>query len=149
LINKVLATTLKIDKANKRKKCIMASKKKAVSKKKAARKKRTSVSARKSVATKTRNNLTKQLREDLRASKAALRAANAAAREELKLTRQAAKAEVALLKEQLAAAHKREQALLKVSEQKVKMMWKAGEQWEKKQLAKIQKAFRVKRKASR
>jgi hypothetical protein len=37
---------------------------------------------------------------------------------------------------------KREKALLKVSEQKATMMWKAAEQWEKKQVAKIRKAFK-------
>lgn len=37
---------------------------------------------------------------------------------------------------------KREKALLKVGEQKTKMMWKAAEQWEKKQVTKIQKMFK-------
>jgi len=37
---------------------------------------------------------------------------------------------------------KREKALLKVSEQKATMMWKAAEQWEKKQVAKIRKVFK-------
>ena len=53
----------------------------------------------------------------------------------------AAKAEVNVLKDQLAAVMKREKALLKIGEQKTKMMWKAAEQWEKKQVSKIQKMF--------
>ena len=104
-------------------------------KKKTARKKRSKISARKGAATRTRHELTKQLREDLRATKAA-------AREELKLAKSAAKAEIALLKEQLKAAQKREQALLKLAEEKAKLMWKTGEQWEKKQMAKIKKTFK-------
>ena len=102
-----------------------------------AGKKRSKISTRKGAATRTRHELTRQLREDLKAAKTA-------AREELKLAKAAAKAEISLLKEQLKAAQKREQALLKLAEQKVRMMWKAGEQWEKKQVAKIQKAFKHK-----
>ena len=120
----------------------MASKKKVASKKKASTKKRSTTAAHKRSATKKRNDLAKQLRADLKASRETLRGATAAAREELKLAKAAAKAEIAVLKDQLAAVMKREQALRKVSEQKAKMMWKAGEQWEKKQVAKIQKAFR-------
>ena len=37
---------------------------------------------------------------------------------------------------------KREKALLQVGEQKTKMMLKAAEQWEKKQVSKIQKMFK-------
>ena len=54
----------------------------------------------------------------------------------------AAKAEIAVLKDQLDAVMKREKALLRVSEQKTKVMWKAAEQWEKKQVSKIQKMFK-------
>lgn len=112
------------------------------SKKKTSTKKRSSTAVRKGMATKSRNDFTKQLRADLKASREALRAASAAAREELKLANAAAKAEIAVLKDQLAAVMKREKALLNISEQKAKMMWKAGEQWEKKQMAKIRKAFK-------
>ncbi len=104
--------------------------------------KRSATAVHKGVATRTRHDLNKQLRADLKAAKAALKAAGTAARAELKLARSAAKAEIAVLKDQLTAAGKREQALLKISEQKTKMMWKAGEQWEKEQVAKIQKAFK-------
>jgi hypothetical protein len=101
----------------------MAGKKKTVTKKRSA-------AAHKGDATRKRNELTSQLRADLQASKETLKAANAAA-----------KAEITVLKDQLNAVMKREKALLKVSEQKAKIMWKAAEQWEKKQVAKIQKMF--------
>lgn len=42
-------------------------------------------------------------------------------------------------------AQKREQALLKLGEQKAKMMWQAGAKWEKEQVSKIQKKFKPKR----
>jgi hypothetical protein len=113
-----------------------------VSKKKQAPKKRSATSVKKGQATRKRHDLTRQLREDLKATKAALRLASASAREEIKLVNAAAKAEIAVLKDQLAAVMKREQALAKIGEQKAKLMWKAGEQWEKKQVAKIQKAFK-------
>ena len=100
------------------------------SKKKVTTKKRSSISVHKGDATRKRNELTKQLRADLKASKETLRVANAAS-----------KAEIKVLKDQLNAVLKREKALLKVSEQKAKIMWKAAEQWEKKQVAKIQKMF--------
>ena len=113
-------------------------------KKKTAAKKRSSTAkaSHKRTATRTRNDLTKQLRADLKATRETLRAANAAAREELKLAKAAAKAEITVLKDQLNAVMKREKALRKISEEKAKMMWKAGEQWEKKQMAKIKKTFR-------
>ena len=123
----------------------MASKKKAAKKKATSRKKRSKVTARKSVATRTRHDLTNRLKEDLKATRETLKAARAAAREEIKLTKAAAKAEIALLKEQLSVAQKREQALLKLGEQKAKMMWQAGTKWEKEQLAKIQKKLKTKR----
>jgi exosome complex RNA-binding protein Csl4 len=105
-------------------------------------KKRSTTAVHKGVATRTRNDLTKQLKADLKATKAALRSSSVAARAELKLARAAAKAEIAVLRDQLSAAIKREQALIKISEQKAKMMWKAGEEWEKQQIAKMRKAFR-------
>ena len=110
------------------------------SKKKTA-KKRSSTAVNKGVATRKRHELTKQLRTDLKATKDALKAANASAREELKLAKAAAKAEITVLKDQLNSVIKREKALLKVAEQKTAMMVKAAEQWEKKQVSKIQKMF--------
>ena len=89
-------------------------------KKKTSTKKRSPASSNKSVATRKRNDLSKQLRADLNATKEALKAANASAREELKLAKAAAKAEVAVLKDQLSAVMKREKALLQVGEQKTK-----------------------------
>ncbi|MGD8526714.1 MAG: hypothetical protein PVJ63_10725, partial [Thioalkalispiraceae bacterium] len=119
-----------------------ASKKKATARKKSVGKKRSSAAANKGVATRRRNDLAKKLREDLKASREALRSARAAAREELKLANAAAKAEIKVLKDQLAAARKREQALVKISEQKAKMMWKAGEQWERQQMTKLKNAMK-------
>ena len=116
------------------------------SKKKMVRKKRSSTSAHKSAATRTRHDLTKKLKEDLKATREALKSARAAAREELMLTKAAAKAEIAVLKDHLQAAQKREQAIVKLAEQKAKMMWQTSAQWEKKQLAKIQKLFKPKSK---
>jgi len=40
---------------------------------------------------------------------------------------------------------KREQELMKLGEKKAKMMWTAGERWEKKQIARIQRAVKKKR----
>lgn len=113
------------------------------SKKKASTKKRSSKAAHKGAATRTRNDLNRKLKEDLKATKEALRAAKTAAREEIRLAKAAAKAEIAVLKDQLAAVMKREKALLKVSEQKATMMWKAAEKWEKQQVAKINKMFKT------
>lgn len=93
--------------------------------------------AHKGVATRRRNDLTNQLRDDLKSSREALRAARAAAREELRLAKAAAKAEITVLKDQLKAAQKREQALLKLATEKTREMVKAGAQWEKKQIARI------------
>jgi len=50
-----------------------------------------------------------------------------------------------VLKEQLAAALKREQELMKLGEKKAKAMLAAGERWEKKQIARIKKATSKKR----
>ena len=69
-----------------------------------------------------------------------------AAREELKLARAAARDEIAVLKDQLAAALKREAELRKLSEKKIKKMLAAGERWEKKQRIKLKKAARKARK---
>jgi len=63
-----------------------------------------------------------------------------AAREELKLANVAARDEIAVLKDQLAAALKREEKLRKLSEKKIKKMLAAGERWEKKQRVKLKKA---------
>ena len=57
----------------------------------------------------------------------------------MKLARAAARAEIDLLNENLRAALKREQALLKLGEKKAKMMLAAGQRWEKQQVAKIRK----------
>ena len=113
----------------------MASKKKTAGKS-------SSTAANKGVATRKRNDLTKQLRADLKATKEALQAAKASARKEVKLAKAAAKAEVTVLKDQLNSVIRREKALLRVAEQKTIMMVKAAEQWEKQQLAKIQKMFK-------
>ena len=93
--------------------------------------------AHKGTATRTRHALGNQLKDDLKATKAALRAVNAAAREELKLVNASARAEIAVLKDHLKAAHQREQALVKLAEQKTMQMVKAGMLWEKRQMAKI------------
>ena len=67
----------------------MAAKKTATAKKKTSSKKRSSSSrssaARKGIATRKRHDLGDKLKQDLKATREALRAANAAAREELKL----------------------------------------------------------------
>ena len=104
--------------------------------KKTARK-RSKTATHKAQATRSRHELTKRLKADLKAAKEALKAANQAARKELQLTKAAAKAEIAVLKDHLQHAHKREQALVKLGERKAKEMLKAGEQWERKQMAKI------------
>lgn len=127
-----------------------ASKKTAVRKKTTARKKtatkkksttsnKTTTANRKTAAT-SRHALTDRLKQDLKATKEALSTVRIAAREELKLARVAAKDEIAVLKDQLAAALKRENGLLKLSEQKARKMFAAGERWEKIQLEKIKKA---------
>jgi hypothetical protein len=116
-----------------------AVKKKATDKKKASTRKKTSKTNRKAADT-SRHALTDRLKQDLGATKKALNVVRVAAREELKLARVAAKDEVAVLKDQLAAALNREKGLIKLSEQKARKMFAAGERWEKKQLAKIKKA---------
>ena len=106
------------------------------------RRKKSAPEQRKDTASKTRKNLAAKLKKDLQATKKALRTARIAASAELKLVKAAAKAEMDVLKDQLAVAIKREEALRKLSQEKAKLMWKAGEQWEKKQLAKLKAALR-------
>ncbi|MEJ2398956.1 MAG: hypothetical protein P8Z67_12160 [Gammaproteobacteria bacterium] len=106
------------------------------------RRARTSVEKRKAKASKARKDLVSKLKRDLQASKKAIRTTTKAANTELKLARAAAKAEIDVLKEQLALALKREEALRKLSQQKAKMMWQAGEQWEKQQLAKLKQSLK-------
>ena len=113
--------------------------KKAAVKEKATTRKKTTATNRKVAAT-SRYALTTRLKQDLIATKKALSVARIAAREELKLVRVAAKDEIAVLKDQLAAAMKREKELVKISKQKARKMYAAGESWEKKQLAKLKKA---------
>lgn len=117
-------------------------KKKSIRKKTATRrtvKKTTKSAALRKQANASRKALTAKLREDLKATKAALRDAKNAAKEEIKLTREAAKSEIAVLKVQLNAALKREQELMKIAQNKAKMMLEAGEKWEKAQMKKLQK----------
>lgn len=102
---------------------------------------RTPTQQRKAAADKSRKQLVARLKKDLQATKKAMISATKAANAELKLAKAAAKAEIDVLKDQLAAAIKREEALRKLSQEKAKLMWKAGEQWEKQQLAKIKQAF--------
>ena len=113
--------------------------KKSTVKKKATTRKKTSSTNRKTAAT-SRHALTDRLKKDLQATKKALNVARKAASEELNLAKVAAKDEIAVLKDQLASALKREKGLLKLSEQKAKKMFAAGERWEKIQLEKIKKA---------
>jgi hypothetical protein len=101
-------------------------KKKAVAKKATVKKKKSL--PKKKVAANSRQELMKKLREDLKAGKAALSQAKSAA-----------KAEFDVINEKLKASLKREQALLKLGEQKAKMMLAAGQRWEKEQVAKIKK----------
>ena len=115
-----------------------ARKKPAVKKKGTTRKKTSSTNRK--TATTSRKALTAKLKQDLIATKKALSVARVAAREELKLVRVAAKDEIAVLKDQLAVAMKREKELVKISKQKVRKMYAAGESWEKKQLEKLKKA---------
>lgn len=133
----------------------MATKKKIS--KKATTKKTTSRSSRprttaekhKAAASRSRKNLVTKLKKDLQASKKALKSATKAASVELKLTKAAAKAEIDVLKDQLVSALKREEALRKLSQDKAKMMWKAGEKWEKEQLARIKQRLRKSSRSSK
>jgi hypothetical protein len=96
----------------------------------------------KAAASKSRKSLAAKLKKDLQATKKALRSATKAANAELKLVKAAAKAEIDVLKDQLAVAIKREEALRKLSQEKAKLMWQAGEKWEKQQLAKLKQTLR-------
>ena len=107
--------------------------KKKTAKKKSSVSKKTAALHRKAAAS-SRNALSSKLKKDMIA---ALKAARITAAEELKLVKAAAKDEIAVLKDQLAAALKRERELSRISEQKALKMLAAGERWEKKQLAKL------------
>ena len=96
----------------------------------------------KAAASRSRKTLVAKLKKDLQATKKALKSATKAATAELKLAKAAAKAEINVLRDQLAVAMKREEALRKLSQEKAKQMWKAGEQWEKKQLARLKQSLR-------
>ena len=109
------------------KKKVSSAKKKAAPKRKAAGKKSTAAANRKA-ATAKHANLAKKLREDLQATK-----------DTLKAVRDSARAEIAVLKDHLNAAMKREAALQKIAESKVKAMVAAGEKWEREQMAKVRK----------
>ena len=97
--------------------------KKPVARKKTAAKKKTSVRKKTSVkhlesAATSRHALTDRLKKDLKATKQVLSDAKAAASEEIKLAKVVAKNEIAVLKDQLAAALKREKELVKLSKLK-------------------------------
>ncbi len=111
--------------------------KKASAKKPASIKKK--AAAKRKVAANSRQALLKKLREDLKATRITLKNARVAAREELTLVKGAAKAQIDVLNDNLKTALKREQALLKIGEEKVKMMLAAGRRWEKQQISKIKK----------
>ncbi len=113
--------------------------KKKTTKKKSSVSKKAVASHRKAAAT-SRKALTSKLKKDMGATIRSLKAASITAAEELKLVRAAAKDEIAVLKDQLAAALKRERKLSRISEQKIKKMLVAGERWEKEQLAKLKRA---------
>ena len=122
-----------------RKKAPSASRKKKVSATKKAPARAQTAAARRKDAGAKMHALTAKLTQDLESTSAALRAARAAAREEIELARAAGQAEATVLKDQLKEALKREQALIKLGQNKAKIMLAAGEQWEKKQLARIRK----------
>lgn len=96
----------------------------------------------KAAASKMRKTLVAKLKKDLQATKKALKSATKAASTELKMARAAAKAEIDVLKDQLAVALKREEALRKLSQEKAMMMWKTGEQWERQQLERLKQTFK-------
>ena len=75
-----------------------------------------------------RNELTNKLREDIKTTK-----------KTFNTFKVAAKAEVAVLRDELKAALKREKELMKMGENKIRMMLSAGEKWEKQQINKIKK----------
>ena len=104
--------------------------------------KRNTADRHKAAANKSRKDLLTRLKKDLQASKKALTAASKAANAELKLAKAAARAEINVLRDQLKVALKREEALRKLSQEKARRMLQAGEQWEKKQLAKIKSVLK-------
>ncbi len=115
--------------------------KKKVAKKKTAKKKssvsKKTVALHRKAAASSRSALSSKLKKDMIAT---LKAARITAAEELKLVKAAAKDEIAVLKDQLAAALKRERELSRISEKKALKMLAAGERWEKEQLAKLKQA---------
>lgn len=115
-----------------------SSKKKTASNKKTTTKKSAAANRKKKAADK-RGALVAKLKQDLAATRVALGAAKKGAREEIKLARSAAKAEVAVLKDQLNVALKQQKAIRSMAEEKAKILWAAGQKWEKEQLAKIRK----------
>ncbi len=83
--------------------------------------------------------LVSQLRRDLKATKEALKSVKKTTSKELKLAKKAAKDEITVVKDQLAGVLKREKTLIKMSQNKTREMFAAGERWEKQQLHKIKK----------
>ena len=61
------------------------------------------------------------------------------------LANEAAKAELTVIKDELKLALKREQELMKMGEDKIRMMVTAGQKWEKQQMAKIKKMTATKK----
>lgn len=120
-----------------------AKKKTSVKKKVTGNKKTTSKKSatanRKKKAADNRSALVTKLKQDLAATKKALQAAQKGARVEIKLVKSVAKTEVAVLKDQLNLALIQEKALRTMAEKKAKILWAAGQKWEKEQLAKIRK----------
>jgi len=115
-----------------------SSKKKTASNKKTTNKKSAAAKRKKKAADK-RSALVAKLKQDLAATRVALKAANKGAREEIKLARSVAKAEVAVLKDQLNVALKQQKAIRSMAEEKAKILWAAGQRWEKEQFNKIKK----------
>jgi len=110
---------------------------------------RTTAEQHRAAASRSRKNLVSKLKKDLQTTQKALKSATKAAGAELRLAKAAAKAEIDVLKDQLAAALKREEALRKLSQEKAKMMWKAGEKWEKEQLARLRQRMQKSSRSSK
>jgi len=113
--------------------------KKKVTGKKKTTSKKSAAAGRKKKAADNRSALVTKLKQDLTATKKALQAVQKGARVEIKLAKSVAKTEVAVLKDQLNQALKQEKALRTMAEKKAKILWAAGQKWEKEQLAKIRK----------
>jgi len=113
--------------------------KKKVTGKKKTTSKKSAAAGRKKKAADNRSALVTKLKQDLAATKKALQAVQKGARVEIKLAKSVAKTEVAVLKDQLNQALKQEKALRTMAEKKAKILWAAGQKWEKEQLAKIRK----------